>query len=378
MTAMKANPGFGLKFGLASLFVAWLLLSTHPAVATTVTLDFSSLPSAQGWTYVADPNDPAQVEARVFSVSDGQLHQDSMPVGFPIGIFSAPRYELPGVIDLSLPFTLEVSARVSEELRIVGTLAYGFSFADFIGTERWSFGLGFDPAITEGPKLFIEGANGQNRKILATTLDQNEFHNYRVEGIPGTPGRVGSYRFFVDGRLIGTFDACVEANDSVCVTSNIRNLLLLGDNTNFANAKADVARYVFSQQGPDHCLGQPATIVGTPGNDVLVGTPGDDVIVGLGGNDAIDGKGGDDLLCGDEGDDTIRGGLGNDRIDGGLGNDSINGGPGNDTIFGGAGRDTIAGAGGDDHIDGGPDRDSINGGPGTDVCVNGEIVAGCP
>jgi Ca2+-binding RTX toxin-like protein len=126
------------------------------------------------------------------------------------------------------------------------------------------------------------------------------------------------------------------------------------------------------------CFGVPATIIGTTGKDTLVGTPGDDVIVGLGGNDAIDGKGGDDLLCGDEGDDTIRGGLGNDRIDGGLGNDSINGGPGNDTIFGGAGRDTIAGAGGDDHIDGGPDRDSINGGPGTDVCVNGEIVAGCP
>jgi hypothetical protein len=126
------------------------------------------------------------------------------------------------------------------------------------------------------------------------------------------------------------------------------------------------------------CFGVPATIIGTTGKDTLVGTPGDDVIVGLGGNDAIDGKGGDDRLCGGEGDDTIRGGLGDDRIDGGLGNDSINGGPGNDTIFGGTGNDTIAGAAGGDQIDGGPDRDSINGGPGTDVCVNGEIVAGCP
>ena len=39
------------------------------------------------------------------------------------------------------------------------------------------------------------------------------------------------------------------------------------------------------------CFGQPATIVGTPGDDVLYGS-GDtaDVIVGLGGNDSIRGS----------------------------------------------------------------------------------------
>lgn len=74
------------------------------------------------------------------------------------------------------------------------------------------------------------------------------------------------------------------------------------------------------------CFGVPATIVGTPGNDVLHGTLGDDVIVGLGGNDAIAGKGGNDLICGNEGNDIISGDLGDDKIDAGAGDDAIDGG----------------------------------------------------
>ena len=87
------------------------------------------------------------------------------------------------------------------------------------------------------------------------------------------------------------------------------------------------------------CLGVPATIVGTPGNDILRGTPGDDVIVGLAGNDVIDGRGGDDRICGGDGNDVIQGGAGSDRVDGGAGNDVINmvdGVRGNDTVNGGS------------------------------------------
>ena len=38
---------------------------------------------------------------------------------------------------------------------------------------------------------------------------------------------------------------------------------------------------------PPLCNGEPATIVGTTGDDVLRGTAGDDVIVGLDGDDLI-------------------------------------------------------------------------------------------
>ena len=85
------------------------------------------------------------------------------------------------------------------------------------------------------------------------------------------------------------------------------------------------------------CLGQPATIVGTPGADDLRGTLGADVIAGLGGNDRIRGLGGDDLLCGDAGTDRLLGLGGTDRLSGGDGDDALSGGAGLDTCYQGKG-----------------------------------------
>src|SRR5439155_10311234 len=69
-----------------------------------------------------------------------------------------------------------------------------------------------------------------------------------------------------------------------------------------------------SAQESPMCAGQQATIIGTPGVDVLIGTSKDDVIVGLSGNDRIDGRGGSDLICGGPGDDVLAGGDGDDSL----------------------------------------------------------------
>jgi Ca2+-binding RTX toxin-like protein len=73
------------------------------------------------------------------------------------------------------------------------------------------------------------------------------------------------------------------------------------------------------------CWGRKATIVGTPGNNVLIGTRGRDVIVGLEGNDTIKGHGGNDVICGDNGADKIVGGKGVDLIGGGRGDGRLYG-----------------------------------------------------
>ncbi|MFC6287885.1 calcium-binding protein [Nocardioides sp. GCM10027113] len=87
--------------------------------------------------------------------------------------------------------------------------------------------------------------------------------------------------------------------------------------------------------GAATCEGEPATITGTDGDDLLVGTPGRDVVAGLAGDDTIRGRGGDDLLCGGDGADVLRGGAGRDslhdvvvnsgaqRLDGGRGRDGV-------------------------------------------------------
>jgi hypothetical protein len=71
------------------------------------------------------------------------------------------------------------------------------------------------------------------------------------------------------------------------------------------------------------CEGKVATIVGTPGDDVIYGTDDDDVIVGRGGDDVIYGLGGNDTICGGGGNDTLVGGDGNDPLRGGSGDDIL-------------------------------------------------------
>lgn len=95
------------------------------------------------------------------------------------------------------------------------------------------------------------------------------------------------------------------------------------------------------------CEGRAATMVGSPGDDVITGTAKADVIVGLGGDDRIDGQGGDDVVCGNDGADTLLGSVGNDHLYGGrdasttnaagnaLTGDVLDGGPGDDVLDGG-------------------------------------------
>jgi Ca2+-binding RTX toxin-like protein len=113
-------------------------------------------------------------------------------------------------------------------------------------------------------------------------------------------------------------------------------------------------------QAAAECDGQPATIVGTAGDDELVGTRGADVIAGLDGNDVIEGRGGDDVICGDEGRDTLHGGGGDDSVHGGLG--QLREDRGGDPIVDG---DDLFGGPGDDLFDGGVDDRGVTRHPDT-------------
>jgi Ca2+-binding RTX toxin-like protein len=96
------------------------------------------------------------------------------------------------------------------------------------------------------------------------------------------------------------------------------------------------------------CKGKTATIVGTPGNDVLVGTSARDVVAAKAGKDLVKTKGGKDLVCAGKGKDKARGGGGNDKL------------------LGQGGNDRLKGQGGNDKLRGGKGKDRCNGGPGTD------------
>src|ERR1700752_924634 len=71
------------------------------------------------------------------------------------------------------------------------------------------------------------------------------------------------------------------------------------------------------------CFGDPATIVGTPGDDRIRGTNQPDVIVARGGNDVVRGRGGHDRICAGRGEDEVHGGTAEDFIRGSRGADVL-------------------------------------------------------
>jgi predicted extracellular nuclease len=121
---------------------------------------------------------------------------------------------------------------------------------------------------------------------------------------------------------------------------------------------------------PDNptCNGLAATIIGTPGDDVIMGTNQSDVIVSFGGDDTIFGGNGEDVICSGFGDDVVDGGNGKDYVDAGEGDDVIEGANGKDVILGGFGNDAL---------DGGEGVDDLDGGDGIDTCIRGENVVAC-
>ncbi len=117
-----------------------------------------------------------------------------------------------------------------------------------------------------------------------------------------------------------------------------------------------------------------ATIVGTPGDDVIYGTNGTDVIVGGRGADQVHGLGGDDFICGEGGRDILTGGSGDDELLGGGGGDAIFGGSGDDFLNGGDQADQLHGGSGDDAMQGdallSSPNDACDGGDGIDTALS--------
>jgi hypothetical protein len=124
-------------------------------------------------------------------------------------------------------------------------------------------------------------------------------------------------------------------------------------------SRTDIREYPVQISRGGWCVGEKATILGSPASETLIGTAGDDVIVAFGGHDRILAKGGDDLVCA---------GPGKDRVFGGSGRDLLYGEGGSDSLMGGAGRDHLFGGWGDDLVDGGE---------GADTC-SGETRLNCP
>ncbi len=207
---------FSSRCACTLLFTLSLLLSSTSVWATTVTLNFSSLPSAQGWTYFSD----GAPEASIFSVSGGVLTQHTETFA---GAATIQGYDLFGAVSLSLPFTISVRARVlADSSTGFGINSFGFCF--FANTGPEIFGVGLEA---------IGRIGDINNVVVSTAIDTKVFHDYRLVATPGV-----GYQLFVDDVLVATGPPRISGGSSV---------LRLGDCTRGQGALAEVTAYSFRQ-----------------------------------------------------------------------------------------------------------------------------------
>ena len=90
------------------------------------------------------------------------------------------------------------------------------------------------------------------------------------------------------------------------------------------NSDTEATKVLAAPNGPT-CANKKATIVGTPGDDLLVGTPGNDVILALAGNDTVFARDGKDLVCAQGGADFVNSGARPDLVKAGSGPDLVKG-----------------------------------------------------
>ena len=178
--------------------------------AGTYSLNFDSLPSAQGWTFMQ--NGPAEND--VFSVDGTRLTQDT----FGSGTSSFARYQIDGVADPNKQMVLSLTARVLRHENLTGG----------------STGLGFNFVISDGVFLHrlaltadLIQVGGQFYKLNTTG-----FHDYSFELYPG-----GNFDLYVDGVIFAT---------GVGYETVSSNKIFFGDSTSHENADAEITAMSFT------------------------------------------------------------------------------------------------------------------------------------
>lgn len=216
----------GLRFKkhqIAYALTAGLIAITPTIQAANSTLNFNTLPSAQGWVYVAmsSGTTPSNVpESSVFSVNNGILTQNTLGQGALEAIYQY-------TADFSQPFTLKFTARL---LATDNGDNAGFAFSANEVSKYLSVNIHI-------------GSVSDYASGTSVSLDTSLFHNYEIDADPaGVAG--GSYKLYIDGNL--AFSSS-WANGNTTQAKD-QNKISFGDATpTGSNAKAEISSLSFFQ-----------------------------------------------------------------------------------------------------------------------------------
>jgi hypothetical protein len=200
-----------------------IALCSAPQVspAAIVTLDFSTLPSAQGWSYSAeDPSHSGQLESNIWSTDGTTLAMNTM--GSPLVPPARNTYLQTGIVNTVNSFEVTWSSRVLES---EGTVAGGWGVGVAMGAQQFTVGFITDAILiadTQRP------------------FDATAFHDYRLTGMPG----INTFSLYIDDVLF--------INGRSFQKFFLGNYILFGDLTGAANARAQLDAFTF-RQVPEPC-----------------------------------------------------------------------------------------------------------------------------
>ncbi len=195
--------------------IAALALLAPTLHAASVTVDFNSLPTAQGWSY--NGNVP---QANIFSVGGGVLTQNSIGAGTGFGYF-----QMLGITDNTSPFSLSFRGRVLQEQFGTTLNAYGFGVQLNFASQAFIIGLGANRIVS---------STTSGNTVVSTSIDTSQFHNYLFTGNLATH----AWALSVDGAPVGTGQASIGMTD---------NTLYFGDLTTGPNTRGDWTQLSFTQ-----------------------------------------------------------------------------------------------------------------------------------
>jgi hypothetical protein len=173
-------------------------------------LDFDSLPSAQGWTFMG----AVLVENDTFFVDGSRLVQRTVDTG----ISGTARYQIDGIADPTKRMELSLTARVlNHEDLLGGSVGLGFNF--YISDGAFAYRLALTDTLVQVGGQFYG-------------LNTTDFHDYRFELYPG-----GNFDLYVDGVIF------VAGVGSKLV---LGNKIFFGDSTAHENTDAEIVAFSFA------------------------------------------------------------------------------------------------------------------------------------
>jgi PEP-CTERM motif len=221
-TAWNLKESHMRHYQIAALALAAAFAAS--ANAATLTLDTNTLPSTQGWTYLAGGDGAAVPESGAFSIVSGELVQNTLGIGQSTG--GGNYYTHASNLNPGDAWTLTLVGRIN-------------SFESNFGR---SFGLSFggDGSLAVGIAgsafQYLDGVGAIAQLAFPLGFDPSAYNSYQLS-VAG-----GLQSFSINGSSIYSNQAIVGGIDSPAI-------IFFGDGTGFANASANIRSLVFTSPG---------------------------------------------------------------------------------------------------------------------------------